>query len=187
MFRIEVVSEIFTIFVAMETETDQQMLPTCGLGMGKSERLRHKRLVDRLFREGKSFYAYPLRVVYVVAPAEKAVGSFKSRHIPEGGDAAERLRRMNIESLQMMVNIPKRKMRHAVDRVRLRRLVREAWRLSRVPLRGHLSDSGLSMSVALLYVSNEKLPYRVISQRMTHIMSRLEAAAADAAGKGEAQ
>lgn len=164
----------------MDKGTEQPIEAARDLRMGKEERLRHKRLVDRLFGEGKSFYAYPLRVVYVVSSAEETLTGFSSRHLPEASDASGCLDLMKIGSLQVMVSVPKRKMRHAVDRVWLRRRVREAWRLSRVELREMLREKGLTMSVALVYVSDEKHPYRVISQRMVHIMDRL---AASVAGK----
>lgn len=157
------------------------------LRFGKAERLRHKRLVDRLFREGKSFYAYPLRVVYVVDSDRNMLENFKSRRGSEDADVSERMNRMRVASLQMMVSIPKRKMRHAVDRVWLRRRVREAWRLSRVPLREALTESGLAMSVGLMYVGSEKLGYKVISHRMSHIIAKLEAVVAAMKDKEEGE
>ncbi len=169
----------------MEKESQQHIAPAEDLRMGKVERLRHKRLVDRLFQEGKSFYAYPMRVVYSLSPAEEIVGSFNNRYLPDTSDMWRCLELMKIGPLQVMVSVPKRKMRHAVDRVWLRRRVREAWRLNRGQLRDKLRDSGLCMSVALVYVSDDKHPYRVISQRMVHVMNRLAASIEDKEGGEE--
>lgn len=153
--------------------------------MHKAERLRHKRLVDRLFREGKSFYSYPLRVVYLLDSPEGMLSSFKSRGKSDDREPCDKLRQMRIDSLQMLVNVPKRKMRHAVDRVWLRRRIREAWRLSRCGLKSQLSQTGKVLSVAIVYVGTEKKPYSTIAQRMSHILSRLETSLAESEKGGD--
>lgn len=153
-----------------EVHTDE----LCGsLRMRKPERLRHKRLVDRLFSRGRSFYAYPLKVVYLLDSLDDLLAEFKSRRDEEQRPVVQRLAEMRIEHLQMLVTVPKRKMRHAVDRVWLRRRVKEAWRLSRVALRERLKEHHRTMSVALVYVGNEKHPYATIEKKMQQIMERL--------------
>ena len=144
-----------------------------GFGFGKSERLCHTRLADRVFRQGKSFYAFPLRVIYTLESSDETSGLFKPSRFGEEANAQLRLAKMGIAPLQVMLTVPKRKMRRAVDRVRLRRLMREAWRIARIPLRDLLLDKGLVMNVALIYSGDEMASYSVIEKKMSKVMSRL--------------
>ena len=70
----------------------------------KYEKLRSRIAVDNLFKDGKAFIVYPLRLV------------FSARRVAEGEYAG----------CKFLITIPKKKIRHAVDRVLLRRRVREA-------------------------------------------------------------
>lgn len=153
-----------------------------GFGMGKAEKLRHKRLVDRLFAAGKSVYAYPLRAVWLVEPMADTIATFRSHHIPDEGSPSERLKMMRIDALQFLISVPKRKQHHAVDRVWLRRRIREAWRLQRSPLKQYLQQHELTMSVALIYVEDTKLEYADIAVRIGKIVTKLEKKAHIAAG-----
>lgn len=138
--------------------------------MGKSERLRHKTLVDGVFREGKTLYEYPLRVSYRVLGAEELQASFRDG-VPG-----------KIGLLQMMVTIPKKKLRHAVDRVRMRRLIREAYRLNRLPLRDTAMKAGAgSVEMAFIYLHTEKADYAQIEKKMKRLLSKIGDAVA---GKG---
>lgn len=78
--------------------------------LDKSERLCSKKLIERLFAGGnKSFPAFPLRVVY--APLE------------DGESAAA--------PVSILVSVPKKRFKHAVKRNRVKRQVREAYRLNK--------------------------------------------------------
>ena len=76
--------------------------------LGKEERICSKKLIEKLFKGGrsKSMVAYPLRVVY----AQKA--DDEGENVPA----------------QMLVSVSKRHFKHAVDRNRVKRQVREAYR-----------------------------------------------------------
>lgn len=62
----------------------------------KDEKLRHKRLVDDLFANGKTLYEFPLRLTWRVIDAEELAGSFRS-DIPA-----------KVGRIQMLVTVPKR-------------------------------------------------------------------------------
>ena len=129
----------------------------------KSERLRHKGLVDPLFERGKKCFEYPVRVMYKIWTEEELQGSFKIE-VPAG-----------IAPLQVMITIPKRKIRHAVDRVLLRRRVREAWRLHRGALRSAIEQTGRYrlMGVGIIYMADEVLPMSRIEPKIKKIINRL--------------
>lgn len=72
----------------------------------KKEKLKSQKAIARLFREGQAFHLFPFRWVWV-----------------EAGDAPH--------PVQVAVSVSKRKFKRAVDRNRIKRLVREAWRLNK--------------------------------------------------------
>ncbi len=140
----------------------------------KGERLHHKAFVSRLFALGKSEYAYPLRMIYLVESAALKASAVKSRHV-EGSSPEEVLRLMRTDRVQFMVTVPKKKQHKAVDRVLLRRRIREAWRLNRNPLRRLLASAPepLTLTVAVNYVSSEIKPYSKIEEKMRKLLDSL--------------
>lgn len=133
------------------------------LNFPKSEKLRHKTLVDNLFAEGKSIYEYPLRATFRALTAEELEKSFKVE-IPDG-----------IAPLQVMITVPKKRRHHAVDRVLMRRRIREAWRLQRRELREavEIHPELRTLSVALIYMSDENLPSSKISPKIRKILTKI--------------
>ena len=72
--------------------------------LGKKERLKSRKLIGRLFEEGTSIKNFPYRLVYIVT--EKS-------------------------SIQSSFSVPKRNFKKAVDRNRIKRLIKEAYRLEK--------------------------------------------------------
>jgi ribonuclease P protein component len=133
------------------------------LRMGKSERLHHRTLVEGLFAEGKSMYEFPLRMVWRWMPAETLDASFRNGR-PAG-----------IAPVQMMVTIPKKKRRHAVDRVLMRRRIREAYRLNRMPMREALAQLPADgfLQLAFIYLHNENAEYAELEPKMQKLLAKL--------------
>lgn len=115
----------------------------------KTERLKSRKLIKALFSRGKSFGMYPLRLVYmpVVDPALP---------VP----------------VQFTVSVPKRKFRRAVQRNRLRRQVREAWRLHKHELYEALEGQTTTYAFMVLYVAKEPLPYLEVDKSMQKMIKR---------------
>lgn len=129
----------------------------------KDEKLRHKRLVEDLFAEGKSLYDFPLRLTWRLIDADRLNGSFRSG-IPQ-----------KVGNIQMLVTVPKKKRRHAVDRVLMRRRIREAYRLNRLPLKSvaeKLENAG-TLSLAFIYISDQNLPYSLVETKMKRLLSKI--------------
>lgn len=132
-------------------------------GLRKEERLSSRTLVSRLFEKGKSFSVYPLRCVYLCSQREELESAFRS-FMPE-----------KVAGVQMMVTVPKKKRRHAVDRVLMRRRIKEAWRLNRLALEEAVEgrDDIFTLSVALVYMADRNHSYRKIESRMNGILERI--------------
>lgn len=114
----------------------------------KEERLRSKKLIDQLFREGSSFNSYPLR--------------FVALHLPQESQPP----------VQVLVSVSKRSFKKAVDRNRLKRQIKEAYRLNKhlVP---HLNTQGGTWFIAILYIGKEKNPFNTISKKLISGLERL--------------
>lgn len=74
---------------------------------GNQQRLKNKILIGKLFSHGSSVSKYPLRLVYL-----------KTEHNPE-------------TPVKVAVSVSKRSFKRAVDRNRIKRLVREVYRLNK--------------------------------------------------------
>ena len=120
----------------------------------KDEKLCSRTAVNLLFDEGKSLMAFPLRAAY-------------------------RLRPQGDHPVQFLISIPKKRIRHAVMRVTLRRRVREAYRLTRRELLlPELLRTGQGVDIAFVYLESNPAPYSVIHDKMTSLLQRIAQAAA---------
>ena len=120
----------------------------------KDEKLCSRTAVDLLFGEGKSLMAFPLRAAY-------------------------RLRPRGEHPVQFLISIPKKRIRHAVGRVTLRRRVREAYRLNRRELlQAPLGETGWGVDIAFVYLDSSLAPYSVINEKMISLLTRIAQAAA---------
>ena len=123
--------------------------------LNTDEKLCSRTAVNRLFDEGKSLMAFPLRAAY-------------------------RLRPRGDNPVQFLISIPKKRIRKAVNRVTLRRRVRESYRLNRsVLLQAPLELAGWGVDIAFVYLDNSPAPYSVIDEKMASLLQRIAQAAAD--------
>lgn len=127
----------------------------------KEERLTGKTNIDQLFNEGKSFNLFPFRVFHriVEAPDEPAA--------------------------RVLIAIPKKKVKHAVDRNRLRRLIREAYRLNRNAFIAGLETSTIKLHFALIFTGeNYDLTYKEVESKITACLGKLEKILTSLSGRG---
>lgn len=123
--------------------------------LNKDEKLCSRTAVNRLFDEGKSLMAFPLRAAY-------------------------RLRPCGEHPVQFLITIPKKRIRRAVQRVTLRRRTREAYRLNRHQvLSPVLEQQGVGVDIAFVYLDSTPVPYSVIEEKMITLLSRIAQAATE--------
>jgi len=115
----------------------------------KKEKLCGEIRVGRLFAEGEAFIAYPLRVVYKFSEEREDSG------------------------VKILISVPKKKIKKAVHRNRIKRQIREAYRLNKAVLLESCLNNDKSLQIAVTYLS-EKLPeYEVIEDKIKLTLTRL--------------
>jgi len=117
----------------------------------KAERISKKSRIEKLFREGKSFNEYPLRVHFLKIPALSEV------------------------PVQIFISVPKAIHGNAVDRNLIKRRIREAYRLNKRELYDTALNSGLTLIIGFRYTSREILPYSSLSRKIILTLNRLRA------------
>ena len=117
--------------------------------LGKKDRLCSVKAITALFAGGRSFHVPPLRVVYIIADTEEPPHP------------------------RILISVPKRNLRRAVDRNLLRRRIREAWRLNCTPLREALLPENKGADIALIYTDTAIQPFGVIERSIKEITDRL--------------
>lgn len=133
------------------------------LTLRKSAKLRHRTLVRDLFQKGKSVYSGPLKITFRPLSQEELGESFRFR-IPD-----------LMGPVQFMITVPKKKRRHAVDRVLMRRRIREAFRLQWHPLRKMIQgDSNIrTLSMAIVYMHSENADMETIYSAVGSALSKI--------------
>ncbi len=98
----------------------------------KAERICSKLTIDKLFGGGNaSMAAYPLRAVYMTNTLNESQ-----------------------PPISILISVPKRRFHHAVDRNRMKRLVREAYRLNKQDLSQQMAEAGLHLDLAFVCIAD---------------------------------
>jgi ribonuclease P protein component len=117
----------------------------------KAERLDRKKVIGKMFTGGAgahSFTVFPLRVVYLMEPELMSQAS-------------------------VLISVSKRYFKHAVDRNRVKRQIREAYRLNKHILLDFLSNRNEKMAVSFIYLSEELMPTDFIEKRMKIALEKM--------------
>jgi len=109
-----------------------------------SEKLKSRKAIELLFTEGKSVRSNPVKVFYL--PSE------------------------TIKSSQATFAVPKRNFKNAVDRNRIKRQLREAYRLHKQLL---ITNKDQNFTLLFLYLGKDKLPYATIESAMISVLNKI--------------
>lgn len=123
-------------------------------GLGRHLRLKSRKKIQTLFREGFAFSSGPVRTV-------------------------ARLYTDESPRLQAGFTVGSRHFSRAVDRNRIKRLLKEAWRLQRAPLEEAVSMGTRSLDVFLIFSGRELPMYSDLSKRVKKAIERLSKTVAD--------
>ncbi|MCB4807240.1 ribonuclease P protein component [Tamlana sp. 62-3] len=111
----------------------------------KNEKLKSKTLIDELFSSGKSVSAYPLRLVYLPTTFNE-----------------------NVQA-KTGVSVSKRNFKTAVARNRIKRLMREAYRLNKPDIFNNLSTPHAFM---ILYIGKEIPSFNLVNTKMKQLFEK---------------
>ena len=75
---------------------------------------------------------------------------------------------------QVLIVAPKRKLHHAVDRNRIKRLTRECYRLRKQPLIDLLRGQQKTLVLSLVYIHNEVQSFEYLGQRMDKLVAAIQ-------------
>lgn len=115
----------------------------------KTEKLKSRKVLGALFTKGKSFSVFPLKVFY------EMMGS---------GDI----------SIKAGVGVSSRNFKKAVDRNRIKRLLRECYRLNKISLHTIALKQNKGVSVFFLYVGKELPDYAMLDEKIKAALQKLE-------------
>ncbi len=125
---------------------------TAPMTFSKQERIVSNKLIETLFGKGDSqaLTAYPLKVVYL-----------QTSHI-EGA-----------APIQILISVPKKRFKHAVDRNRVKRQIREAYRHHKHLLGETVPQENLLL-IAFIWLSDKHFPTEEINKKVESLLKRIK-------------
>ncbi|HEY8894051.1 MAG TPA: ribonuclease P protein component [Niastella sp.] len=117
--------------------------------LNKNERLKRRKIIEQLFSEGRAVSAFPIRVQYKMVDELLA------------------------ETLQAGFSASSRTFKRAVDRNRIKRLMREAYRLQKAELEQALQTKQRRLALFLIYTGRELPEYALIKEKMDVVLKKL--------------
>ncbi len=118
----------------------------------KSERLCSRTLMDCLFQgDNRTAASYPIRAIFLPVEEEMQKG------------------------VSILISVPKKRFHDAVDRNRVKRQIREAYRKNKHALIEQVNQSGKGLLIAFVYVSAEIEPTEHIEKRMVRLLDKISA------------
>jgi len=110
--------------------------------LNKSERLKRRNLLEAVFKKGKAKTFHPFRVIYFAHDEPISC------------------------PLQVCVSVPKRKFAKATDRNRIKRQIREIYRVRKNPLLVKLTDGEQQISLVLIFIAKEGQDFPYMERKM---------------------
>lgn len=123
-----------------------------GFSFSHSERLKFRKQIETLFQQGEAFSVYPFRVVYTLS------GQRAAQDAP----------------VRAGFSVPKKKMRHAHQRNRIKRLLREAWRLRKQEVYATIPQN-IQLHLFFIFIGREIPDWPTTQKAMSKIITNLQA------------
>ena len=115
--------------------------------LGKEDKLKSKKLIEQLFAEGKHVKSFPIRLVYL------PINHFGELPIKVG------------------FSVPKRNVKLAVNRIRIKRLMREVYRKNKELFTKNLEEQYIFM---LVYMAKEEINYNELELTLKKVSAKFQ-------------
>ena len=119
----------------------------------KKERITGAKRIEFLFNQGVSFISYPLRIIYLLREQERDAGC------------------------SVLISVPKKRIKKATRRNRIKRLIRESYRLNK-KLTNNIRLDGKSLEIAFIYVKDIESDFfeiqKAVQKALIKITERIE-------------
>ncbi len=119
------------------------------LTFNKQEKLKSRKLTKQLFAEGKSFLVFPIKVVYL--PIVELV------NFP----------------IKIGVSASSKTFKHAVDRNRIKRVLKEQYRLNKLPLHQHITATKQQIAIFFIFIDKILPRNGLMEKKMPIIIQKL--------------
>ena len=117
-------------------------------GFSKQERICRRNDFNFLFSDGESFFSYPFRCVFC------------------GKESDEPL-------VRIAVSVGKKKFKLATDRNRIKRLIRETYRLEKHSLYGFIQEHPTTWDILIIYTENKILDHKQFQHGMQTLIKKM--------------
>lgn len=116
----------------------------------KSEKLTSKKLIQSVFRKGETFYTYPLKIFFLSLPPNEAP-----------------------QKIQVLVSVPKRHFKKAVTRNKIKRQLREVFRLNKPVLLKNIEKASDYFCINIVYIGKKNEPYTMLNEAFIAFIRQL--------------
>ena len=121
--------------------------------LGKEERLKSRKQIEQLFDKGKSIVITPFRVYFLIDEMLNAQRS--------------------MFNVQFGVGVSARNFKKAVDRNRIKRLTREAWRLQKNEIDKKVKEAQRQLNVFFIYTGKELSDFTTVKDKVAIALKKL--------------
>ena len=123
------------------------------LSFNKNERLCSKILIDEIFEKGKKQKTFPFIATYL--PLKSEDNAWDSQ-------------------VRIVVSVPKRKVKLAAKRNRLKRQIKEAYRLNKSDFYSKLKEKDTNLALFLIYIGKENENYSFIEKKIKVLLTDIQ-------------
>ena len=142
----QIVLSLFSLFTFYN-----HLIITHRFTLKANERLKSAKVIQRLFKEGKSLASFPVRVTYIETEQQAT-------------------------PLQAGFTVNKKYFKKAVDRNRIKRLMRESYRLQKNDLKNELVKENKNLALFFIFTGKELPEYPLVFEKIGNLLAKLEKA-----------